>query len=144
MQVNARKDVKDTHAAACYSFGMKNDWPERLFEAIREDGRSYRQLASDAGLGPNYVQQLMKRRSAPHYTELMKLLEAFDNETALYVHTGYRITARDWRLLTIAEGMDEATFEDAYRLFSRLSGKTEEQEQSPGVQVEAPSKLETD
>lgn len=144
VHVNARKDVKDLHAGACYLSHMDNDWLDRLIQAIEADGRKPNRLSEDAGLGRNYVQQLLNRRSAPHSKELAKLLDALGEEAALFVHTGHRLTAVDWEFLRASSGMDEDTRKDALRLLRRLADHSEEPKQSPGALVEVPSKLGTD
>lgn len=61
-------------------------WRERLIAAIEADDRSYRAISLDAGLGPNYVGQLVQNNGA-EVESVLKLCAAL-NLSVSYVFTG--------------------------------------------------------
>jgi len=61
---------------------MQDEWFERLKAAIANDGRSLRDISLAAGLGPNYVQQMIKRDQPPKIATRDKLLEILEPSVA--------------------------------------------------------------
>lgn len=46
---------------------------ERLREAVRQDGRSMRQISIACGLGPSFVSGIVNEGKDPSFTNLMRL-----------------------------------------------------------------------
>lgn len=83
---------------------MEN-WRRRLIEAIHNDGRSYRALSLDAGLGPNYVNQLLAPDSrGPTASALIKLLNVL-KVSPTFIITGSPMTPEMEELLDLAARM---------------------------------------
>jgi transcriptional regulator with XRE-family HTH domain len=55
-----------------------DNWFGELRAAIDADGRALREISVAAGLGPNYVQQMLKKEQPPKLATLDKLLEVLD------------------------------------------------------------------
>jgi transcriptional regulator with XRE-family HTH domain len=87
---------------------MDERWFDRLVEAIRRDGRTMQAISKDAGLGENYVQQMVKDRKKPKIDSLVKLLQALGRADTLYIITGTEFTDEDRRLLEVASALDDA------------------------------------
>jgi len=84
-------------------------WRERLIEAIQNDGRSLRAISLDAGLGPNYVNQLIAPNSrGPTAEKLIKLLNTL-RVSPTYIITGSPMTADFEELLRLASQMKPET-----------------------------------
>lgn len=84
-------------------------WRERLIEAIHNDGRSLRAISLDAGLGPNYVNQLIAPTSrGPTAEKLIKLLNTL-RVSPTYIITGSPMTADFEELLRLASQMKPET-----------------------------------
>lgn len=80
---------------------MEN-WRDRLIEAINKDGRSYRALSLEAGLGPNYVNQLLAPNSrGPTASALIKLLAVL-KVSPTYIISGSPLTPEHEELLYLA------------------------------------------
>lgn len=92
VQRNTRNNVTAEHAAACYLSRMDDPVLNRLKEEVSLDGRSFRRISLDAGLGPNFVQQMMKTGKNPGAVKLGQVLDTLDLGAALYVITGVRLS----------------------------------------------------
>jgi len=83
---------------------MRN-WRNRLIEAIKNDERSYRALSLEAGLGPNYVNQLLAPNSrGPTAAALIKLLNAL-KVSPTYIITGAPLSPETEELLDLVGRM---------------------------------------
>lgn len=103
-----------------YEGMASDDWFTRLKEAIAADGRSHKTISLAAGLGQNYVQQMIHKSQPPKLPTLDKLLEVLGPEVAVRVRptsgpvTEYRESdirlptgmARDVPVLGTAAGSD--------------------------------------
>jgi hypothetical protein len=65
---------------------MNEDWFPRLVDAIRADGRSMRDISAAAGLGANFIQQMLK---------VFAILDALGTARTFYVLTGIEMTPSD-------------------------------------------------
>lgn len=84
-------------------------WRDRLIEAINKDGRSHRSLSLEAGLGPNYVNQLLAPNSrGPTASALIKLLAAL-KVSPTYIISGSAITPEHEELLYLVSRMSPAS-----------------------------------
>lgn len=72
-------------------------WRERLIAAIDADDRSERRISLDAGLGPNYVGQLIKNNGA-EVDSVLKLCAAL-NLSVSYIFTGVEMNTLDEEML---------------------------------------------
>ncbi len=71
---------------------MNEGWYSRLVEAIEKDGRSHRAISLAAGLGPNYVHQMIADGKEPGTAKFVRLLESLGAEASLYVTLGFELT----------------------------------------------------
>jgi phage repressor protein C with HTH and peptisase S24 domain len=62
-----------------------DDWFGRLKEAIADDGRAAKTISLAAGLGQNFVQQMLAREQPPKQASLDKLLDVLGPEAAAKV-----------------------------------------------------------
>jgi hypothetical protein len=84
-------------------------WRKRMVDAIKADGRSYREISLKAKLGPNYVTQLLAPNSrGPTVSAFVKLLGVI-KASPVYILTGAEMTADAEELLQLAALMDETT-----------------------------------
>lgn len=86
---------------------MDDLWFDRLLSVVERDGRDMKALSADAGLGENYVQQMVKYRKMPTVRSLVKLLDALGRADTLYIVTGEQFTPIDRRLLSVAAELDD-------------------------------------
>jgi hypothetical protein len=122
---------------------MKEQWFQRLEDAIKEDGRSLRQISEDAKCGPNFVQQLLKYRKDPRASQLAKIFDTLGPGTDLYVLTGYRLSPQDLDFLRIASTLDKEAQRDALAVLRRLINNQAEQAPTDGSPETASAKVET-
>lgn len=108
---------------------MEDGWAERLRAEIERDGRSLRLISQTAGLGPNYVQQMLKDEKEPGADKLARLLDVLGGESALYILTGVRASSDDLAFLRAVERMTPETKRKARELFETLAGGPVRQEQ---------------
>lgn len=86
---------------------MDQKWRERLAEAIQADGRSLRELSRAAGVGENYVQQLLHEAKDPRFQKLQDVLQALGSAATIYVILGFRINSDAESFLREALEMDQ-------------------------------------
>jgi transcriptional regulator with XRE-family HTH domain len=83
---------------------MTEDWKERLIEAIKADGRSYRAISTAAGLGPNFVNQLLNYEKEPAAKHVIMLAKAL-NMSLSYLFVGNdEVTAEHEELFRLLQG----------------------------------------
>ena len=78
---------------------MKEGWFERLSAAISEDPRSMRALSLEAGLGPNFISQMLNEGKDPGGDKLVSILSVTDRSAFAFVFLGLKITAEDLEML---------------------------------------------
>lgn len=122
VQVNARHNVRDVPAAACYESAMTEGWFDRLEEAIRSDGRSLKRLSEDAHFGTNFVQQMLKDKKDPGIRKLEQLFAVMRPGTDIYVFTGAKMTEQDLEFLRAISLLDDDARRDALAVLRRLAG----------------------
>ena len=69
---------------------MSENWLTRLSEAVDRDGRTPRAISRSAGLGPNYLGELLKGK-VPGIDKLLRLCAEM-NVSATWVLTGAEVT----------------------------------------------------
>lgn len=86
-----------------YLGGMDDGiWRRRLYEAIRADERSMSAISQAAGLGVNYVEQLMKSDKDIRVPVLLKLCATL-NISPGYLFTGVNLNGEGERLVRLVE-----------------------------------------
>ena len=123
VQVNARSNVSALNARACNYSGMKDGWFLRLCEAVRRDERSLNQISLDAGLGRNYVQQMIKEEKKPGTDRLLRLLDVLGRNDALYIYTGLRVDPEDVEFLEIGASLSPAAKVAAKRMLEVVAAE---------------------
>lgn len=78
---------------------MNETWFNRLAEAIEADPRSMRRLSMEAGVGENFVSQMIKDRKEPGIEKVMSILDKLGAAAALYVILDLRIEDGDDQFL---------------------------------------------
>jgi len=83
---------------------------------------SYRNISLGAGLGPNYVEQLLKSqgRKNPQISEFTKLCE-YLNLSLVYVLTGVEMSHRDEEFNSIWARLDPDAQEHVMNVLRRIS-----------------------
>ena len=99
-------------------------WFERLITVIESDDRSKRQLSADAGLGPNYVSQMLNRKSDQQVDKVMRLIETLGPESALWILTGTKMSATDVEVFRLASSLDDDLKAEALRFFRLMQARS--------------------
>jgi transcriptional regulator with XRE-family HTH domain len=82
---------------------MAGGWLERLRAAIKADGRSMRAVSQSAGLGANYLSEVLNKGKEPGVEKLAKVCEAL-NVSLTYIITGVQLDRESEEyLLTLSE-----------------------------------------
>jgi lambda repressor-like predicted transcriptional regulator len=121
VQVNARNNVSARHAFACHHSGMKEGWFERLEAAIKADGRSLNQLSEAAGLGRNFVQQMLKVKKQPGTDNVAKLLNVLGPSASFHVILGYDVEETDLELLEVISTIPRSARPSIVEMFRNLA-----------------------
>ena len=87
--------------------GMEKEWFTRLKEVIDSNSKSKRRLSTDAGFGPNWVQQMIKDKKEPGADKLTRLLDQFTRTESLYVMTGLSLTEADLEFLKVVSKLPD-------------------------------------
>lgn len=85
---------------------MENEWRQRLISAIEEDPRSPRAISIDAGLGPNFLGQMMARGTSPSTSAVVALCETL-GISLTYLFTGAEMSPEDEELLRLSGNLPE-------------------------------------
>jgi hypothetical protein len=125
VQVNARHNVSASFLLPCKNQPMKIGWFDRLKAAIESDDRSYSQISEAAGLGRNYVQQMIKNGKQPTGDKLGKILETMPSEKAMFILIGMELRDEDVEFLNLVRRLDPDAREDVRRFLHRFADDTE-------------------
>jgi hypothetical protein len=101
---------------------MDSDWRRRLRDAIDKDGRKPRAISLAAGLGPNYLGQLLNKDKEPGLEKFIRLCDEL-HVSAISILLGGDLSAEDeevMRLLTRLDSGSQALVRDLAR---RLAGR---------------------
>lgn len=79
---------------------MSEGWLTRLTEAVRSDGRTPRAISLAAGLGPNYLSELLTKGKVPGIDKLLRLCAEL-NVSATWVLTGAEVTTDGEEMLSL-------------------------------------------
>lgn len=99
---------------------MSETWFDRLEKAVQRDGRPLRVISVEAGLGVNYLQQLLKNRKEPGVERFLLILKALGTASALYILTGREFTKDDEAFLKVALDLSPDARQRAGDLFRSL------------------------
>ena len=106
----------------CYLFGMDEKWFDRLIETIERDPRGMGELSVAAGLGRNYVQQMIGSRKIPKIDTFIKLVSALGEDNAYFIITGQELSPQDRRLLQISSSLEDEGKQRLIEAFAALVG----------------------
>lgn len=79
---------------------MSEGWQRRLEEAAKRDGRSYRAISKAAGLGANYLSEVLSNGKVPGIDKLQKLCAEL-NVSAAFLLTGNDLSREDEEMLGV-------------------------------------------
>jgi hypothetical protein len=99
---------------------MKSDIVERLKIAIAADARANSKISTDAGLGVNFIQQLIAHGKMPGADKLSAILAALGPDAFMYVMTGLNVTDEDFEFIRILHELSPEARVDALRFFRAL------------------------
>lgn len=122
VRVNARHNVNAAHAAACHNCAMDSEWFTRLVVAIEDDRRSYNEISREAGLGRNFVQQMVKYGKMPTGPKLEAILKVLGGEKALYILTGLEVRPGDMEILRLIQQSPPSVRENVAGLLRAARG----------------------
>lgn len=117
-----------------YEVAMTDGWFRRLLEAIDADGKSKRQLSLDAGLGPNFVSQMITSGKEPGIQKVQAILSCIGESTAVYVMTGIKIDSDGLEMLRGYTSLSPADQKNFKSLLRSLAGSGDAPTQSDGPQ----------
>lgn len=100
---------------------MDNGWFDRLVDAIIRDGRDMKAISLAAGLGQNYVQQMVKDRKKPKIDTLVRLLNELGRADTLWIITGQEFTDADRALLEVAASLEDEGKRKLIEAFAALA-----------------------
>jgi transcriptional regulator with XRE-family HTH domain len=81
------------------------DWKARLALGIENSGKSQREISLAAGLGPGYVNSILRESKDPTITNLIKLCEAADL-SLYYILVGVDVSREEEDLLRLLTQAD--------------------------------------
>lgn len=81
-------------------------WRARLIQCINEDGRSARKIGGLAGVGDNYVSQMINENKQPSFDIVVRLCDVLDISIT-YVVTGAKMSRYEEEVLAILAQMDD-------------------------------------
>lgn len=100
--------------------GADEDLFDRLVAVIEASGRDYKDISKAAGLGQNYVQQMIKNRKAPAVTNFMSIMRALGETKAIFVLTGKEVSEEDSKVLELLMQMSPEAKEATAVYFQKL------------------------
>jgi transcriptional regulator with XRE-family HTH domain len=82
------------------------DWQRRLEAAIRDCGRSQREISLAAGLGPGYVHSILKEDKDPTIGNLLRVCRAAD-VSIYHILGGFEMKPEDEEFLKLLSSVDD-------------------------------------
>lgn len=119
--VKARYNVSACSEKLCNNPNMLTGVFSRLCDAIEDDERSYAKISEDAGLGQNYVQQMVKNKKIPTIDKLERILSVMPENVATFVVLGHVLTKEDLEFLRLIRSVPDGFQDDLRGLVSRFS-----------------------
>ncbi|NBW22994.1 MAG: XRE family transcriptional regulator [Caulobacteraceae bacterium] len=109
--------------------GMSSEIIQRLAEVIAADPRSKRQISMAAGLGQNYVQQILSGERDPTITRVAAVLNVLGSASILYVISGVKIGPEEEEFLRVALMLPPDLRRDAMSLLKSIAEREAQQSQ---------------
>lgn len=103
---------------------MQKTWLDRFREALEADQRSMREVSLKAGLGPNFVQQMLTNGKEPGIEKMIRLLNALGTGATLYVISGIEFSREDEGLLSAVLSLDPDLRQQASEFFASLAARS--------------------
>lgn len=97
------------------------EWRDRLLQCIEEDGRSGRKIGRLAGVGGNYVRQMVTEGKQPSFDIVVRLCEVLD-VSITYVVTGAKMSRYEEEVLAILTKMDDRQRQALRAFLETLAG----------------------
>lgn len=85
---------------------MDTAWRQRLIAAIEKDERTPRAISLAAGLGPNYLNQMIERGTSPSIPALVALCGVL-SLSLTYIFTGAEMTPGQEELLRLSSELPD-------------------------------------
>lgn len=85
---------------------MESGWRGRFIKAIEADGRTPRAISKAAGLGPNYLTQMLSRGTSPSTPALVSLCGVL-GISLTYIFTGAEMSREQEELLQLSSDLTE-------------------------------------
>jgi transcriptional regulator with XRE-family HTH domain len=126
--VNARFNVSADKSPACHNIAMKTGWQNRLRERLDADPRSYSDISLAAGLGRNYIQQMLKNGKEPGVEKLSRILEELGTDASIYVLSGHEFDPISLDFLNIFSELPEDVRKNTLDMFRSMYQKQAETE----------------
>ncbi|TIM14486.1 MAG: helix-turn-helix transcriptional regulator [Mesorhizobium sp.] len=79
---------------------MTDDWRERLATALKESGKSKREVSLAANMGPGYVHSLLAEGKDPTVQNLIKVCDQIGVSLSFILY-GYELTAENEEILRL-------------------------------------------
>lgn len=121
VSVKARNNVGDVFIKTCDTTRMTHDWFDRLIGAIRADGRSYKRISEEAGLGVNFVSQMVKSRKHPSGENIRRIIDVMPGASTAEIFLGLEITDQNLEFLTLLESLGPEDQAAIHQMLVRLS-----------------------
>ena len=102
---------------------MDKRWINRLVERIESDGRSYNEISAQAGLGRNFIQQMIKYKKEPGADKLSRILNVLGDDASFYVILGVSISKEDIQFLQLFSSLPRQTRNAALDMFRTIAGQ---------------------
>ena len=119
--VNAQNNVRDAMDETCDTKPMQQDWFERLITAIKADGRPYKQISEEAGLGRNYVSQMVREGKRPNGDSILRIIKVLPSASTAEIFLGLDITDQNLEFLTLLESLGPEDQAAIHQMLVRLS-----------------------
>ena len=100
---------------------MRQDWFERLICAIKEDGRPYKQISEQAGLGVNFVSQMVNSRKYPSGENIRKIIDVMPGASTAEIFLGLEISDQNLEFLSLLERLGPEDQAAIHQMLIRLS-----------------------
>lgn len=85
---------------------MDDGWRKRIRTAIEDSGKSYREVSVAAGLGVNFVSEMLSSGKDPGASKLSKLCTTL-GLSLTYVLTGVEMSAEDEEFLQLVSDLPD-------------------------------------
>jgi transcriptional regulator with XRE-family HTH domain len=98
-----------------------SEWRVRLLQCIADDGRSARKIGKLAGVGGNYVRQMINDGKQPSFDIVVRLCEVLDISVT-YIVSGAKMSRYEEEVLAILTRMDDQQRQALRAFLETLAG----------------------